>query len=81
MSLPDVVHRFKSLTTYRYSNGVKQKGWLPFPSRLWQRDYYEHIIRNEYDLNEIREYIVNNPLKWQYDKENPQNIKMEYRTK
>jgi putative transposase len=74
MSLPDVVHRFKSLTTLRYSYGVKQQGWLPFPGKLWQRNYYEHIIRNEYDLNEIREYISNNPLKWELDKENPQNI-------
>ncbi len=76
MSLPDVVHRFKSLTTYRYRYGVKQIGWPPFPGKLWQRNYYEHIIRNEYDLNEIREYIANNPLKWEYDKENPQNIKI-----
>jgi REP element-mobilizing transposase RayT len=76
MSLPDVVHRFKSLTTSRYSYGVKQKAWLPFPGKLWQRNYYEHIIRNEYDLNEIREYILNNPLKWELDKENPQNIKI-----
>jgi REP element-mobilizing transposase RayT len=76
MSLPNVVHRFKSLTTSRYSYGVKQKAWLPFPGKLWQRNYYEHIIRNEYDLNEIREYILNNPLKWELDKENPQNIKI-----
>jgi putative transposase len=81
MSLPDIVHRFKSLTTSRYLDGVKQKGWLPFPGKLWQRNYYEHIIRNENDLNEIREYIVNNPLKWQLDKDNPQNIKMEQRKK
>ena len=42
---------------------------------VWQRNYYEHIIRNEKDLHMIREYIVNNPLKWQYDKENPNCIK------
>ncbi|MGB7291429.1 MAG: transposase [Thermodesulfobacteriota bacterium] len=77
MSLPDLVHRFKSLTTSRYIHGVKQKVWRPFPGKLWQRNYYEHIIRNEYDLNEIREYIVNNPLKWELDKENPENIKMD----
>jgi putative transposase len=39
----------------------------------WQRNYYEHVIRNEDDLNEIREYIVNNPLKWDLDTENPNN--------
>jgi putative transposase len=81
MSLPDVVHRFKSLTTARYVHGVKRKAWLPFPGKLWQRNYYEHIIRNEYDLNEIREYILYNPLKWELDMENPQNITINYRTK
>ncbi len=79
MSLPDVVHRFKSSTTSRYIDGVKQKRWLPFAGKLWQRNYYEHIIRSEHDLDEIREYILNNPLKWELDKENPQNIDMEYK--
>jgi len=37
----------------------------------WQRNFYEHVIRNEDDLDEIREYIVNNPLKWDLDSENP----------
>lgn len=35
MALPDLVHRFKSLTTSRYIHGVKQKGWRPFPGKLW----------------------------------------------
>jgi REP element-mobilizing transposase RayT len=43
--------------------------------RLWQRNYYEHIIRDEKDLDEIREYIVNNPIKWVLDDENPTNLK------
>jgi REP element-mobilizing transposase RayT len=38
---------------------------------LWQRNYYEHIIRNENELYRIREYIQNNPLKWDLDRENP----------
>ncbi len=46
LSLPDVVHRFKSLTTALYRGGVAQKGWTPFPKRVWQRNYYEHVIRN-----------------------------------
>ena len=37
-------------------------------SIMWQRNYYDHIIRNEPDLNRIRQYIVNNPLTWQEDK-------------
>jgi len=43
MSLSDVVHRFKSITTHKYINGVKQYGWTPFPGKLWQRNYWEHI--------------------------------------
>ena len=38
---------------------------------IWQRNYYEHIIRSEKELNRIREYIENNPLRWQIDRENP----------
>ncbi len=38
---------------------------------LWQRNYYEHVIRGEKELNRIREYIENNPLRWQIDRENP----------
>jgi REP element-mobilizing transposase RayT len=71
LSLPDVVHRFKSLTTARYRHGVKQKQWPPFPGKLWQRNYYEHIVRNENELNDIRKYIINNPKKWDLDRENP----------
>ena len=37
----------------------------------WQRNYYEHIIRSDKELNNIREYIVNNPMQWNVDEENP----------
>lgn len=39
--------------------------------KLWQRNYYEHILRNEYELNRIRKYIVNNPMKWEFGRHNP----------
>jgi REP element-mobilizing transposase RayT len=71
MSLPDVVHRFKSLTTARYRLGVARAGWQPFPGRLWQRNYYEHVIRDEAELNLIRQYIAGNPAGWGNDPENP----------
>jgi len=74
MSLPDVVHRFKSLTTARYRRGVLQDRWLPFPGRLWQRNYYEHVIRNEEELDRVRQYIVDNPERWEEDRENPNNV-------
>jgi len=71
LSLVDVVHRFKTLTTKRYADRVKQFGWPPFPGRLWQRNYYEHIIRDEESLNRIRRYILDNPARWAFDRENP----------
>ena len=68
MSLPDVVHRFKTLTTSRYTDAVRHNGWKPFPGRLWQRNYWEHVVRSEQELHRVREYIVNNPAKWESDR-------------
>ncbi|NOY70253.1 MAG: transposase [Deltaproteobacteria bacterium] len=67
MSLPDIVHRFKTLTTKRYTDGVKNNNWSRFKKKLWQRNYYEHIIRNEISYHQILEYVQTNPLKWQED--------------
>ena len=44
-------------------------------TRVWQRNYYEHVIRNEADMTEVREYILNNPTRWDEDDYNPQSIK------
>ncbi|NIR16370.1 MAG: hypothetical protein GWN86_21580 [Desulfobacterales bacterium] len=41
-----IVQWFKTMTTNAYIRGVENKGWPPFPGRLWQRNYYEHIIRD-----------------------------------
>lgn len=73
--LGDVVGAFKSRATVGYIQGVKNCGWPPFAGRVWQRNYYEHVIRNEDDLARIREYIASNPLQWALDRENPANIK------
>jgi hypothetical protein len=62
------------MTTNAYIKGVKTKNWKPFNKRLWQRNYYEHIIRNEKAYIEMFGYIVNNPLKWHLDELNPQNL-------
>ena len=45
--------------------------WRLPPIDIWHENYYEHIIRNEKELNRIREYICTNPLRWSYDVENP----------
>jgi hypothetical protein len=70
-TLGEIIGGFKSITTNAYIRGVKQQGWPPFPLKLWHRNYYEHVIRNENDLNLIREYIFYNPAKWQEDHDNP----------
>jgi putative transposase len=71
--LGDVVGIFKSISTHQYAMNVHANKWPPFRGKLWQRNYYEHIIRNENELNRIREYIINNPLQWDNDENNPSN--------
>jgi REP element-mobilizing transposase RayT len=66
-SLGRVVQAFKSITTHEYITGVKNSDWQSFPGKLWQRNYWEHIIRDEPELHHIREYIQNNPTRWQED--------------
>ncbi len=64
-ALGAIVRSFKSAVTRRV-NAVRRS-----PGRaVWQRNYYEHVIRNPDDLAEIRQYIADNPLKWESDKEN-----------
>ena len=55
------------MVTNEYIKGVKKGLYIPFDKKLWQRGYYEHIIRNERDLFEIRKYIKENPIKWETD--------------
>jgi REP element-mobilizing transposase RayT len=70
-SLGDIVGAFKSITTNEYALGGTSGGWPPFPGRLWQRNFYEHIVRNDRDLDRIRQYIADNPARWAEDPENP----------
>jgi REP element-mobilizing transposase RayT len=62
LDLFQLVHRFKSLTTAKYRHGVATLGWPRFRGRLWQRDYYEHVVRGREELDRIRRYIRLNPL-------------------
>ena len=73
-ALDDMVGAYKSLTTVAFVYGVHTSGWPPFPGKLWQRNYYEHIIRNETALEHIRQYIADNPARWAFDRENPSRI-------
>ncbi|MFH1061832.1 MAG: transposase [Candidatus Omnitrophota bacterium] len=74
LSLSDIIHRFKSLTTKRYIDGVKNNNWQPFDKHVWQRSFYDHIIRTDTTLKNIRAYIINNPATWDNDEHNPKDI-------
>ncbi|HOG44966.1 MAG TPA: hypothetical protein PK560_12885, partial [bacterium] len=54
----------------KYIDDVNEKNWEPFYQKLWQRNYFEHVVRNEKELSEIRKYIEINPIKWEDDEYN-----------
>jgi hypothetical protein len=64
-SLGAIIGNFKSVTT-RHINHIRHTPSMT----IWQRNYYEHIVRDENDSNHIREYIAANPLRWELDREN-----------
>lgn len=72
--LGQYVSWFKRMSTTEYIRHVKNDNWPVFNKRIWQRNYYEHVIRNDAELNRIRQYIIENPLKWNADSENTENI-------
>ena len=65
-SISSIICTLKSLTTRTVNKQMRIKG-----GTIWQRNYFERIIRNKNELNKIRLYIVNNPVNWEMDKENP----------
>ena len=67
-SLSSLMAGFKSVVTKKI-NLIRKSPGTP----IWQRNYYEHIIRREESLNKIREYVVNNPLLWEGDQLHPNN--------
>jgi putative transposase len=67
MTVGNIVGAFKSLTTNAYIKGVNQLNWEAFNGKLWQRNYYERIIRNQEAYLRISRYIQANPLRWQKD--------------
>ena len=62
-----LIGAFKTISTQQINFTRKTSG-APF----WQRNFYEHVIRDDHALNRIREYITTNPLRWDLDRENPQ---------
>jgi putative transposase len=65
-SLNAIVQNFKSVSTRKANQFLGSPG-----GKIWQRDYYERIVRSERELNAIRRYIENNPTQWESDRENP----------
>jgi putative transposase len=66
-SVGAIMAQFKSLVTKRINNTLQYPG-----GSLWQRNYYEHVIRDEESMNRIREYIATNAQRWDLDRENLQ---------
>lgn len=67
-TISDIIGAFKSLTTLEYIKMVKNNQLPNFNRRIWQRNYYENIIRNEKTYLKVLEYIKNNPVRWDEDK-------------
>jgi putative transposase len=65
-SLGAIIRSFKSAVSYRINKEYKATG-------IWQRNYYEHVIRNETDLQNKTDYIEANPMLWDQDDNNPRN--------
>ncbi|MDP2948035.1 MAG: transposase [Chloroflexota bacterium] len=68
-SLGAIVRSFKSAAAKRI-NEIRRTPGAP----VWQRNYYERVIRSEDELNRIREYTHLNPLQWEFDRENPHRV-------
>jgi len=69
ISIGDIIGSYKSLVSNECLKIFKSQN--KYMGKLWQRNYYEHVIRNDEELNGIREYILNNPLNWDLDENNP----------
>ena len=65
--LSQIIQWFKAMTTNAYIKGVREERYKPFDKKVWQRNYYEHIIRDEKSHREIMRYIDNNPRQWTED--------------
>jgi putative transposase len=67
----DVIRTLKSISAIRVNRLLNRTG-----QPLWQRNYYEHIIRDDAALEAIREYIIANPAQWSNDPEHPDNAQL-----
>ncbi len=66
-TVSEYIQRFKTMTTKLYIDGVKDSEYPPFDKAIWQKSFYDHIIRDENEYLRIWKYIDENPLKWVTD--------------
>ncbi len=69
-TLGQLIGLFKSVTSYEYAKGIENNAWRSQNRKFWQRNYYEHVIRNEKVLFAIKDYIIANPRNWHLDRMN-----------
>ncbi len=67
-TLSDIVQSFKRYSTLEYIKLVKRGVLPPFDQQIWQRSFYDHVIRNQHDFDDIYAYISENPIRWRSDK-------------
>jgi len=67
-TIGDMLDWFKTMSTNEYIRGVKSFNWKRFDRKLWQVNYWEHIIREQQSYENISGYISDNPAKWKDDK-------------
>ncbi|MCO5217127.1 MAG: transposase [Thermomicrobiales bacterium] len=66
-NLIDVMHWFKSTTHRRYTDGVQSLGWPGYDGKVWQEGYHDHVVRNDRQLDILREYVASNVARWESD--------------
>ena len=66
-TVSEIVQSFKRYSTVEYAKMVKGGILPPFDKQIWQRSFYDHVIRNREDYNAIYKYIYENPMRWYYD--------------
>lgn len=72
-TLGEVIGAWKSKTTVEYIQGVQHYQWKRFSGTLWQRGYHDHIVRDQKELERLRNYIYHNPAQWEIDQLHPNN--------
>lgn len=74
MDSADIIEQFKETTAQRYSDGVREHGWHEGCEVLWQRNYLECTLKSQVEIETARRYILDNPLRWELDRENPDSL-------